>query len=146
MSRSYYQGIYPVKNIDKYLGDPKKCEYRSGWERKVFKMLDENPKVLGWGAEPLAVPYLSPKDNKVHRYFPDIIVVADNNGVQVTTLIEIKPLKETMLPKKQGKKKDRYIYEVMTYHVNKSKWKSAKALCDSKGWTFKIMTEKEINP
>lgn len=146
MARRYYNGIYPVKNIDKYLGDPKKCQYRSGWERKVFKQLDYNPKVIGWGAEPFAIPYLSPKDNKVHRYFPDIIVVVDNNGEQVTTLIEIKPLRETQMPKGQGKKKSRYLMEVMTYSVNKAKWKAAEALCKQRGWTFKIMTEKEIQP
>ena len=146
MARKYYKGVYPVKNIDKYLGDHKKCIYRSGWERKVFKKFDENPKVVGWGAEPFAIPYLSPKDNKVHRYFPDIIVVADNNGVQVTTVIEIKPLKETMVPKIKGKKKTTYLYEVMTYSVNQAKWAAAKALCKSKGWNFKVMTEVEIKP
>lgn len=146
MARQYYQGVYPVKNIDKYIGDPKKCVYRSRWERIVFKKFDENPKVLAWGAEPFPIPYLSPKDNRVHRYFPDIIVVADNNGEQVTTLIEIKPLKETMPPKKQGKKKSRYIYESITYSVNQAKWKAAEALCKKKGWRFKVMTEKEINP
>jgi len=142
----YYQGVYVVQNVDKYLGDHKKCEYRSRWEFLVFKMLDNNPKVVGWGAEPFAVGYVSPKDNKLHRYFPDVIVVADNKGVQVTTLIEIKPYNQTILPKANGKKKSRYIQEVMTYHINKAKWKAAEALCENKGWIFKIMTEKEIKP
>lgn len=145
-AKEYYNGVYPVKNKDKYLGDPKKCVYRSSWERKIFKMLDDNPNVVGWGAEPFAVPYLSPKDNRVHRYFPDILVVADNNGEEVVTLIEIKPFKETMPPKLQGKKKKTQLYETMTYSVNQAKWKAAKALCKQKGWTFKLMTEKEIKP
>lgn len=145
MSR-YYQGIYPVKNKDKYLGDPKKCVYRSGWERTIFKKFDENPNVVAWGAEPFALPYLSPKDNKVHRYFPDILVVANNNGEEITTLIEIKPLKETMPPTKRGKKKSRYLYECITYSVNQAKWKAAEALCKQKGWKFKVMTEREIKP
>lgn len=146
-SRRYYQGTYKVKNPDKYIGDAKKCIYRSGWEKKVFSWLDNNKKVIGWGSEIFAIPYLSPKDNKVHRYFPDIIVVADNNGVQVTTVIEIKPLKETIVPKmKQGKKRSTYLYEVTTYSVNQAKWAAAKALCKSKGWNFKVMTEVEIKP
>jgi hypothetical protein len=82
----------------------------------------------------------------MHRYFPDIIVVADNNGEEVVTLIEIKPLKETLPPKKQGKKKSRQIYEAVTYSVNQAKWAAARALCEKKGWKFKVMTEKEINP
>lgn len=142
----YHQGVYKVQNPDKYLGDVSKCVYRSSWEKKVYKYLDRNPKVLGWSCEPFAIPYLSPKDNRVHRYFPDIIVVAENNGEQVTTLIEVKPLRETQMPKGQGKKKSQYLYEVMTYSVNKAKWKSAEALCKKKGWTFKIMTEKDIKP
>lgn len=146
MARKYYNGVYPVKNKEKYLGDPDKCEYRSSWERKVFKWLDFNPRVVGWWAEPFPIPYMSPKDNRVHRYFPDILVVANNNGKQTTTLIEIKPYKETVLPKGQGKKKKTYLYEVLTYSVNKAKWKAAEALCEQKGWTFKIMTEKDIKP
>lgn len=142
----YYQGIYKVVNKDKYIGDPKKCEYRSRWEKIVFMKFDNNPKVKAWGAEPFAIPYLSPKDNRIHRYYPDVIVIADNNGEEVITLIEIKPFKETIPPKKQGKKKSRQLYEAMTYSVNQAKWEAASKLCEKKGWNFKVMTEKEINP
>jgi hypothetical protein len=142
----YHQGIYNIQNPDKYLGDPRKCVFRSGWEKKVFKKFDLNPKVVAWGAEIIEIPYVSPKTNRVHRYYPDVFVVADNNGVRVITLIEIKPLRETQLPKAKGKKKERYLNEVITYHLNKAKWKAATAYCKNKGWVFKIMTEVEIQP
>jgi len=45
----YNQGIYNIQNPDKYLGDPRKCVFRSGWEKKVFKKFDLNPKSGGMG-------------------------------------------------------------------------------------------------
>lgn len=147
MGRQYYQGIYKIKNPNKYIGDPKKCEYRSSWEKLVMIRLDNNPDVIGWGAEPFPIQYLSPKDNRIHRYYPDLIVVArGKDGEKVTTLIEIKPYKETQEPKMQGKKKSRQLYEAVTFAVNKAKWAAAQKLCEHKGWRFQIMTEKEIHP
>lgn len=147
-SRHYNQGVYKIKNISKYAGDPTKCVYRSGWEKKVFRFFDNDPKTVKWGAEPFSINYLSPKDNKIHRYFPDIIVATKTKtkGI-VITLIEVKPLAQTMEPiATQGKKKERLLQEQMTYEINKAKWEAAKEVCKKKGWQFKIMTEQEINP
>ena len=35
---------------------------------------DLNENILEWGSEEIAIPYRSPIDNRVHRYFPDFYV------------------------------------------------------------------------
>jgi len=32
----------------------------------------------------------------------------------------------------------------MTYTINNAKWEAAKQACESRGWLFRIITEKEI--
>lgn len=147
MARRYHQGKYKVKNPGKYLGDPTNVCYRSSWERRVFIKLDQAETVLRWGSETVVVPYISPKDGRVHRYFVDLIVVARGlQGLLRTTLIEIKPYAQTQPPSKRGKKKERYITECITYEVNQAKWAAARALCEKKGWHFKVMDERDIFP
>ncbi len=145
----YYQSYYTVKNPEKYLGDLRECVARSSWERSLMKNFDMNPAVVKWCAEPFAIPYISPKDGKTHRYYPDFIVVARHprTGVDITTLIEVKPYAQTQPPKTgKGRAKSRIITETMTYHINQAKWDAAKAICQQKGWKFRIMTEHEIKP
>lgn len=148
MASRYLQGRYSVKNREKYIGDPCDCVYRSSWERKAMVKFDESQTVLKWGSEPFAIPYRSPVDNRLHRYFPDFIVKAvDPQGREVVTLIEVKPFSETQPPKQtQRKTKERYATELATFLVNQAKWEAARALCASKSWRFVVMTEREINP
>ena len=68
-----YKGRYIPTNPKKYKGDPSRIIYRSLWERKLMVYCDRNEKVLEWGSEEVIIPYLSPWDNKIHRYFPDFI-------------------------------------------------------------------------
>ena len=42
----YKQGIYPIRHPEKYKGDYNKIVYRSSWELRVFKYLDDNPNVI----------------------------------------------------------------------------------------------------
>jgi hypothetical protein len=142
----YKQGIYTCTNPKKYIGDSSKIVYRSGWEHRVCHKLDHADYVLGWCCEGFHIVYISPKDGLPHRYFPDFLVVTFDkiNNKKVTTLIEVKPEKEKYPPKKQGKRKSRYLQECMTYSINQAKWKAARELCAKKGWNFVIMTEKEI--
>lgn len=141
------QGRYNVKNPEKYVGDLKNCIYRSSWERRFMSYLDQNPSVSKWGSEPFYVPYISPKDGRPHRYFIDFIVVTPQpDGTTVTTMIEVKPEKETMKPTKRGKKKERYLKECLTYSVNQAKWKAAEAVAVKKGWKFRVVTERDLYP
>jgi len=142
-----YRGKYKPNRPDKYHGDPTKIIYRSLWERKCMKVFDENPNVISWGSEEICIPYKSPADGKIHRYYPDFIVELKNKQGEIETLvIEVKPSKQTVEPKKPagGKKTRTYINEVMTYTINNAKWEAAKQACESRGWLFRIITEKEI--
>ena len=140
-----YKGKYKPQNPKKYLGDPSKIVYRSLWERKFMVFCDTNESILSWGSEEVVVPYRSPKDNKIHRYFVDFIVeMVKTDGTKEISLIEIKPKKQCLEPKKKSRVTRRYISEVMTYGVNQAKWKAATDFAEDRGWTFKVLTEDDL--
>lgn len=142
MSR-YHQGLFRPKNPKKYLGNPSEIVYRSFLEFKVMRFFDLSSSVIQWFSEEIAIPYLSPKDNRIHRYFPDFYCkIKTKEGIK-KYLIEVKPYIQTLEPK-QKKNKKRYLQEVITYGINQAKWESAKEYCKKKNWEFKILTEKDI--
>ena len=73
-----YKGKYKPKKPEKYLGDPTKITYRSLWERRFMVFCDNNDSILSWGSEEVVVPYVSPIDNRRHRYYVDFIVETKN--------------------------------------------------------------------
>jgi hypothetical protein len=144
-----YKGIFQPKNANKYRGDPSKIVYRSGWELKLMMHLDSHPDVLEWASEEIIIPYRSPLDGRIHRYFPDFYVKKRNtNGIIEKVLIEVKPaaqVKPPMIQETKVKKPSkRYIKEVTTYAVNQAKWEAATNYCLDRQWKFMIMTEKEL--
>lgn len=143
-----YQGYFKPKNPAKYRGNPSNIIYRSRWELKLMMYLDEHKDVLGWGSEELIIPYRSPIDGRVHRYFPDFVVTKINkDGKKETAIIEVKPAAQSrppVLKEGQNPRTKRYINEVMTWGVNEAKWKAAKQFCADRGWTFHVFTEKEL--
>lgn len=144
MARTY-QGYFKPRNPDKYKGDPTNIIYRSSWELKLMSYLDNHKSVLKWSSEEIFIPYISPIDGKVHRYFPDFVVTKINkDGKKETVLIEVKPFSQTRPPKKQEKITKKYITEVKTWGINEAKWKAANEYCKDRGWTFHIFTEKEL--
>lgn len=136
-----YKGFYKPKNPQKYKGNPTNIVYRSGWELKFMIYLDNHPEVVQWSSEEIIVPYRSPIDNRIHRYFPDFIVKKKDGK---TLMIEIKPLSQSRPPEIQNKKSKRYITEVMTWGVNQAKWKAAEEYCIDRKWQFLVLTEKEL--
>jgi hypothetical protein len=108
--------------------------------------LDRHPEVIQWASEEVIVPYRSPIDGRVHRYFPDIIYTSLRNGIRETVMVEIKPHAQTIPPiLAEGKKIDRsYKKKVITYGINSAKWKAAKAYCADRGWKFRTMTERDL--
>ena len=111
--------------------------------------LDAHPDVIEWSSEEIVIPYRSPIDNRMHRYFVDFYVKKRNTQGQIeSVLIEVKPLAQTKPPAvsitKGQKPTRRYINEVMTWGVNEAKWKAATEYCKDRGWKFIIMTEKEL--
>lgn len=144
----YIQGKFTPKNPRKYKGDPTNIKFRSSWELTMMNRLDTDPNVLEWSSEETIIPYRSPLDNKIHRYFPDFKVkVIDRDGKHKTYLMEVKPLKQTQEPKKTptNKATKRYIHEVTTYLTNKAKWSAAESYCAKNGYEFLIITEQVLN-
>ena len=141
-----YKGFFKPRNPSKYRGDPTNIIYRSSWELKLMMWLDHHNDVLEWGSEEFFIPYRSPIDGRVHRYFPDFFVKKRGADGKIETLVvEIKPLSQTREPKKQAKITRKYLTEVATWGINKSKWKAAEDYCDDRGWKFKLITERELN-
>ncbi len=140
-----YKGRYRPSNPKKYKGDSSNIIYRSLWERKFMVYCDNQKKILEWGSEEIVLPYRSPIDNKVHRYFPDFYIkVKESNGKIKRYIIEIKPKKQTVEPKMKKKKTKGYIYEVYEYAKNQAKWKAAEEFCKDRMWEFKVLTEDEL--
>lgn len=140
-----YKGKFKPRNTNKYKGNPTNIIYRSLWELKLMRYLDEHPDVVSWSSEEIAIPYKSPIDGRYHRYFPDFkITKKDKEGLTSTLLIEVKPLNQTKPPEVTKKITKKYINEVATWGINQAKWKAAAEFCEDRNWKFSIMTEKEL--
>lgn len=139
------KGKFIPRNIGKYRGDYKNIIYRSSWELKFMKYCDMNKNILEWGSEEIIIPYRSPLDGRVHRYFVDFYIkVRDIQGAVQKYLIEVKPKKQTMEPKPQKRMTKKYIREVTEYARNQAKWDAAKDFCDDRNYKFMIITEDEL--
>ena len=68
------QGIYEVKNPQKYVG-LHKPKFRSGWEMLFFQFLDNNPAIIQWASEAISIPYIHPLTGKRTNYIPDFFIV-----------------------------------------------------------------------
>lgn len=140
-----YKGKFRPSNYKKYKGDPTNIIYRSLWELRFMKWCDTNENILEWANEEFWIPYRSPLDNRVHRYFPDFYVkVKENNGTIKKYVIEVKPMRQVLEPKIQKRKTQKYIAEVKEYAKNQAKWEAAKEYCKDRMMEFKIITEKEL--
>jgi len=107
--------------------------------------LDQNESILEWGSEEFCIPYRSPVDNKMHRYFPDFYVkVKQKDDTIKVMILEIKPAKQTKPPEKRKKVTKQYINEVVTWGINEAKWKAATEFCLDRGWAFKVLTEHDL--
>jgi hypothetical protein len=106
---------------------------------------DRNEKVIRWASEEFAIPYRSPLDGEIHRYFPDFwLEVQKTDGNRQTLVIEVKPKSQCIEPKRGKKRSATFIREVATYGVNDAKWNAAKNFCDDRQWKFVVMTEHDL--
>lgn len=135
---------YTPKNKDKYKGEyPIWC--RSNWEYKFCQWCDINDGVISWASEPIPIPYQHPIEIRDARYYPDYLIkCVTKSGKTQTFLVEVKPLKDLKYNSTKNKSKKTILYEQKTYLINKAKIKAAQKYCKLKGWTFKIITEKEL--
>jgi hypothetical protein len=140
-----YKGRFRVLNPAKYKGDITTVIYRSLWELRFMKWCDQSPSIIEWGSETVIIPYVSPVDRKVHRYFVDFYIkVKSKNNTTEKYLIEIKPEKFTKPPEIPKKRTKRFIDEVFQYGVNEAKWKAAFEFCTDRNMKFLVLTEKDL--
>lgn len=140
-----YKGKFRPKNPAKHKGDVTNIVYRSLWELRFMKWCDLNSSVQEWGSEIVIVPYVSPIDKKVHRYFVDFYVkIKNKKGLVEKYLIEIKPERFTKPPQIPARKTKKFIDEVFQYGVNEAKWKAAFEFCADRNMKFMILTEKDL--
>ncbi len=140
-----YKGKYKPSYPEKYKGDPTNIIYRSLWERKFMVYCDTKETILEWSSEEKCIPYRSPVDNRIHRYFPDFIIkVKESNGSIKKYVIEIKPKRQTAPPPKPQRQTKKYLYEAYEYAKNQAKWEAAREWCADRGYEFKVLTENEL--
>ena len=124
--RGFFKPINEMKYkrpLNQYMNKHEWPEYRSSWEKKFMKWCDMNDDVEYWTTEPFAIEYISPKDNRKHRYFPDFLVKF-KDGKKL--LIEVKPLAQTKDP------------------IVQAKAKAAIKFCKNYDMSYTFITEKEL--
>jgi hypothetical protein len=136
--------LWKPRNPDKYVGNSKNIVSRSSWETKAMNWLDLNESVTCWNSEEISIQYLSPLDNKIHRYYPDFLArMKLRNGQEKTYMIEVKPAAERVPPTTKNKKL--YVEQMQTYLVNKAKWEAADAFCKEKDIQFIVIDEYDLS-
>ena len=139
------KSIYKPSNPQKYKGNPDNIICRSSWERKFCRWCDLNESIVSWASEEFSIPYVSPVDNRIHRYYPDYLIkVKEKDGMIRTYVVEVKPKKQTIPPQKKSRVTKSYLYECRTYAVNQAKWKAADEFCKDNRIEFRIITEEEL--
>ena len=106
-----YKGRYSPSYPQKYKGNPSNIIYRSLWERKFMVFCDLSENIVEWGSEEIAIPYRSPIDNRVHRYFPDFYVkLRETTGKIKKYIIEVNQRNNlNLLSNQKDKQKDIFV-------------------------------------
>lgn len=139
MSLKFSQGVYQVKNLDKFIGHSMP-RYRSSWELVFMQFLDNNPSIQQWSSESVKIPYRDPLTGKQTVYVPDFLMsYIDKNQKNHVELVEIKPNNQTLI-EKVGKNP----YNQAQFIKNQAKWEAASKWCQQQGIKFRILTEHDI--
>jgi len=136
---NFSQGIYSIKNPEKYIGQhaPK---FRSSWEQVFMRFLDENPNITHWASEAIRIPYRHPFTGKQSIYVPDFFVIyLDKNGKRVAEVVEIKPKNQSLIESAGKSLRNKSIVV-----VNMAKWAAANAWCKRNGFIFRVVNEDKI--
>lgn len=159
--KSAKQGWYKVLNPSKFIMQTNESKsvmksvrmndgclevnFKSSLELKCFKYCDINRYIKKWSLEPFCIPYLSPKDGKIHRYFIDFFIEFSNGQ---KFLVEVKSSGETIKPAQPKKKTQKalinYTKAIQTFAINTSKWEAAREFCKERNMEFLILTENEL--
>ena len=110
-----------------------------------MKYCDSTSSILEWGSEEIAIPYRSPIDKRVHRYYPDFYIkVREKSGRISKYIVEIKPKKQTKPPYGKDKRTAAYKREALTFAKNRAKWDAAEDFCEDRQMKFLILTEDHL--
>jgi hypothetical protein len=155
----YKQGLFVPNNKDKVikLNTQGGLFYRSGLEQKMMVYLDNNSKIVHWGAEHLRIPYVKTEwvsehqefRTTEHSYYPDFYYELKREDGGVSKVVaEVKPSSETKEPKLSdnptAKQLKNFEYALKMYNKNLSKWKYMIEYCERKGFEFIIITEQHL--
>lgn len=142
--RESHKGIFNPLNESKYKGT-KPIVFRSKLELNFFRWCDRNDKVIQWGSESVVIPYLSPKDGRIHKYFVDGVLILETPKGRKKYLIEIKPEKQCQPPSPTSRMsaKNKMIAQY-NWAINSAKWEAAKGWCDKNGFEFQLLTERDL--
>ena len=134
----FANGNFHPKNSKKYVGT-QPIRYRSSWELAFMNVLDNHPNVINWASESVKIPYINPFTGKPTVYVPDFFIVyVDKIGKRHSELVEIKPVKETILEKARTKK------DKLSVALNTIKWQAARKWCKKHNVAFRVMTEEQL--
>jgi hypothetical protein len=135
---NWSQGIYTVKNPEKYIGNTKP-RYRSSWEMRIMMFLDENKHILKWASESIAIPYKNPLTGKISRYVPDFFIMYENKYHKtIAEVIEVKPKSQTTLQEAKSR------HDKLAAIVNQAKFAAAQIYCKQQGFVFRVISEDSI--
>jgi len=134
----YSQGVFKPTNPSKLVGNASPI-FRSSWELRFMHFLDTHPSVVQWASEFIKIPYKNPLTGKQSLYIPDFLIVyQDKNGNNIGELIEIKPLKETLMENAKSKRDKAFVI------VNTAKWAAAILWSGKNGLKFRVINEDGI--
>ena len=118
-SGKWQQSKYYPKHPEKYVGDINDIVCMSRWEKEFNIFLDNNPNILQWSSETIAIPYVKPTTGRVHRYYPDYYIkYRDKNNQIHEIIVEVKPKNQTK-PSTARRKKTK-LQEDIQYAINVS--------------------------
>jgi hypothetical protein len=139
MSLKFAQGIFKLKNPEKYMGNTLP-RYRSSWEYTFMLFCDNNPSIQQWVSEGIKIPYRDPLTGRHTVYVPDFLIhYVDKNLRKHVELIEIKPANQ-MLKEKVGKNP----YNQAQFIKNQAKWAAAASWAQQRGIKFRVINEGDI--
>ena len=139
MSLKFSQGVYKVKNPEKYVGHGAP-RYRSSWEFTFMTFCDNNPSIQQWSSESVKIPYRDPLTGKHTVYVPDFLIsYVDKKMKKHVEIVEIKPANQT-LKERVGKNP----YNQAQFIKNQAKWSAAADWCNQQGIKFRIVNENDI--
>ena len=141
----FHKRKYTPVNPQKYEGNPNNIIMRSSWETRFASWCDKSDHVIKWKSEETVVPYRSPIDDRIHRYFIDFTITIKDRDDQLNTyLVEIKPKVQTQPPKFKGRRTKTYLTEKKAYIINTAKWKAAEQYALDRGQKFIIINEDDL--